>query len=141
MADALVPFGEQMQLAGLSDGTRDRYLCALRHLAEHTGKDLRKDLPAGRGGPPPFWAARRVPSPQGKNRGASLPAPARPAEGARGDAPEPPQPPLRRRRLAALMARRPGRSPCVARRRPRQCRHGVDAALSIIGRSQWLGST
>ena len=42
MADVFELFGKQMQLAGLSDGTRDRYLCALRRLSEHTGKDLRK---------------------------------------------------------------------------------------------------
>jgi hypothetical protein len=42
MADALVLFGQQMQLAGLSDGTRDRYQCAMRSLAEHAGKDPRR---------------------------------------------------------------------------------------------------
>ena len=41
MADALVLFGKQMQLAGLSDGTRDRYQCAMRSLAEHTGEEPR----------------------------------------------------------------------------------------------------
>jgi site-specific recombinase XerD len=42
MADAFELFGQQMQLAGLSDGTRDRYQCAIRFLARCTGKDLRK---------------------------------------------------------------------------------------------------